>query len=300
MKQDIRPEFFIAGGPKCGTTALSEYLRGHPAVFMSTPKEPHYFCDDFDYYYAPGRRTLDHYLRLYDDAGDEHLAVGEASVWYLYSTDAVPNIENTYPDSRYIVCLRNPVEMAYSLHNQMLVNGNESVTDFEEAWRLSGERLAGRNLSRFSREPSHLAYHKVCSLGAQYERLLSRVDGSRVIPILMEDVKADARSQYLRVVEFLGLDDDGRFDFPVFNPAKERRSVLLRKIVMAIGDAKRTLGIQSGFGLLNKIDRTNLRYRQRPPLPADIRQQLQQYFREDVAKLGQLLGRDLVRLWEFT
>jgi hypothetical protein len=290
------PNFFIIGAPKCGTTSLAAWLREHPQVFMPDRKELHFFNTD---HLSNTSSEQAQYESLFAPAGEEHIAVGEASVWYLYSTDAVPNIENTYPDSRYIVCLRNPVEMAYSLHNQMLVNGNESVTDFEEAWMLSGERLAGRNLSRFSREPSHLAYHKVCSLGAQYERLLSRVDGSRVIPILMEDVKADARSQYLRVVEFLGLDDDGRFDFPVFNPAKERRSVLLRKIVMAIGDAKRTLGIQSGFGLLNKIDRTNLRYRQRPPLPGDIRQQLQQYFKEDVAKLGQLLGRDLVRLWEF-
>ncbi len=264
---------------------------------MPERKELHFFNTDHLSNMSPAQAQ---YESLFAPAGEEHIAVGEASVWYLYSTDAVPNIENIFPHSRYIVCLRNPVEMAYSLHNQMLVNGNESVTDFEQAWRLSGERLDGKSLPRFSREPSHLAYHKVCSLGAQYERLLSRVDGSRVLPILMEDVKADARSQYLRAVEFLGLDDDGRFDFPVFNPAKVRRSMLLRKVVMTVGGVKRSLGIYSGFGLLNKIDRRNLRYRQRPPLPGDVRQHLQQFFRDDVVKLGQLLGRDLVSLWGFT
>jgi hypothetical protein len=291
------PNFFILGAPKCGTTSLAGWLREHPQVFMPEWKEPHFFNTDHQPKMSPPKA---HYDSLFTPAGEEHIAVGEASVWYLYSTDAVPNIENTYPESRYIVCFRNPVEMAYSLHNQMLVSGEESVRDFEEAWRLSGERLAGRNVPRFSREPSHLAYHKVCSLGAQYERLLSLVGVDRVLPVIMEDVKADARGQYLRVIEFLGLDDDGRSDFPVLNRAKERRSVLLRKLVMTAGDVKRSLGIYSGFGLLNKIDRTNVRDRQRPPLPGEIRQQLQQYFRDDVARLGQLLGRDLVNLWEFT
>jgi hypothetical protein len=35
-----KPNFFIVGAPKCGTTALSEYLRSHPDVFFSSPKEP--------------------------------------------------------------------------------------------------------------------------------------------------------------------------------------------------------------------------------------------------------------------
>ena len=290
------PNFFIIGAPKCGTTSLAAWLGEHPQVFMPERKELHFFNTDHQSNMSSEKA---HYETLFTPAGEEHIAVGEASVWYLYSTVAVPNIENTYPGSRHIVCLRNPVEMAYSLHNQMLVNGNESVTDFKEAWKLSGERLAGRRLPRFGREPSHLAYDKVCSLGAQYERLLSRVDVNRVLPVIMEDVKADARGQYLRVIEFLGLNDDGRVDFPVFNRAKERRSVLLRKMVIMVGDVKRSLGIQSGLGLLNRIDRTNVRYRKRPPLPDDIRQELQEYFRDDVAKLGRLLGRDLIELWGF-
>jgi len=39
-----KPNFFIVGAPRCGTTALSEYLRGHPNVFMCHPKEPFYFA----------------------------------------------------------------------------------------------------------------------------------------------------------------------------------------------------------------------------------------------------------------
>jgi len=59
------PNFFIVGAPKCGTTALSEYLRSHPNVFMSFPKEPHYFAEDMvSYRYCT---TLPEYLKIFDE-----------------------------------------------------------------------------------------------------------------------------------------------------------------------------------------------------------------------------------------
>ena len=40
------PNFFIVGAPKCGTTAMNDYLNRHPDIFMAT-KELHYFGSDF-------------------------------------------------------------------------------------------------------------------------------------------------------------------------------------------------------------------------------------------------------------
>ena len=39
MSEIVRPNFFVIGGSKCGTTALCELLANHPDVFISTPKE---------------------------------------------------------------------------------------------------------------------------------------------------------------------------------------------------------------------------------------------------------------------
>ena len=38
----IKPNLFIVGFAKCGTTALHEYLSTHPNVHPSFPKEPHF------------------------------------------------------------------------------------------------------------------------------------------------------------------------------------------------------------------------------------------------------------------
>ena len=86
-----RPNFFIIGAPKCGTTALYEYLRTHPRVFMPQIKEPHYFAADFPTYRTI--HTEPEYLRLFSPARPEQTAVGEASVFYLFSQVAVRNLE---------------------------------------------------------------------------------------------------------------------------------------------------------------------------------------------------------------
>ena len=40
------PDFYIVGAFKCGTTAMYDYLRPHPQVFMPFHKEPLYFGED--------------------------------------------------------------------------------------------------------------------------------------------------------------------------------------------------------------------------------------------------------------
>ena len=72
-----KPNFFIVGAPKCGTTALSEYLREHPQVFMSRPKEPHHFATDMPRYRFTKNEA--DYLDLFSGADDSHTAIGEAS-----------------------------------------------------------------------------------------------------------------------------------------------------------------------------------------------------------------------------
>jgi hypothetical protein len=40
------PDFFIAGAPKAGTTALHAALARHPSLYMSAVKEPKFFLTD--------------------------------------------------------------------------------------------------------------------------------------------------------------------------------------------------------------------------------------------------------------
>ena len=107
------PNFFIIGAPKSGTTALGVYLGEHPDIFMCDPKEPQYFT--FDLPGHRGVRTWEEYQALFPDQDRNVHAVGEASVWYLYSKVAVQEIATYRPDARLIVLLRRPDEMFLKL-----------------------------------------------------------------------------------------------------------------------------------------------------------------------------------------
>lgn len=131
-----RPNFFIVGAPKCGTTSLYEYLRSHPQVFMPEKKEPEHFSDDLDWRNVMLRHRVadrDDYLSLFDPAPAHAAAVGEASTWYLFSEAAAGAIHDFNPEARIIIMLRDPVKMMYSLHGQFLKDCNEVIEDFAQA-----------------------------------------------------------------------------------------------------------------------------------------------------------------------
>ena len=259
-------------------------------------KEPHFFCSDFNVALIPNQAE---YYRLFRKAGDQHIAIGEASTSYLYSQVAVPRIEQELPGSKYIVMVRNPVEMAVSLHEEFLFLGAEHIRDFETAWRLSPERRAGRMVNRWCSEPRWLDYQSVCRLGEQLERLFSVVPRERVLVLVLDDLKENPRREYLKVLDFLGVSDDGRQEFPVKNPAKERRwpglYIGIRLIGRASRKMKQLLGIPTnrGTGILKAMSNINVRYRPRPPLSMQLRKELIEYFRADVEKLSRLIDRDL-------
>lgn len=287
-----KPNFFIIGAPKSGTTALASYLAKHPNVFMAVPKEPHHYASDlatnFEY------KNKDKYLSLFEQARPCHYAVGEASPMYLYSKEAVANILAEISDAKFIAMLRNPVEMAAALHDQMVFNGRETEKDFKKAWALQDARRNGNHLPLFCEEPKVLLYRDVCSIGEQYERASRIIPKSNLLPIIFDDFKKNTRAVWIEVLTFLGVQDDGRVDFPVVNAAKTRRSFLLRRIYDAYSKARTVIGFAGfGTGLFQTIDAWNMKYRPRPPLDPAFVSELKSVFSDDIARLENCLGRDL-------
>lgn len=290
----IPPNFFIIGAPKCGTTSLAQYLSGHPNVCISVPKELQYF--DFDLT-KPIQPTLEEYLGYFSKAKPGvHLAVGEASTSHLFSKRAVPEILKFDPEARFIVMLRNPVDLVYSWHSEIFANGTEDVEDFEKAWRLEKDRAQGRHLPPFCIERDRLRYSEIGKLGEQMERLLSTVRREKLLVIIYDDFVTKTPEVYAETLRFLGVPPDGRADFPRINESKTLRWPWIQKYLVLLGTGiwmvKRYFGIGSGSGLLSNLILLNKVFKSRPPLREAFRAELNDFFRVDVEKLGRLLGRD--------
>jgi hypothetical protein len=193
--------------------------------------------------------------------------------------------------------VRNPVDMAPSLHGEMLLSGDENEPDFARAWFLQDKRRQGLCIpASYSWAKRRLLYGEACSLGAQIDHLLKTVSPQRVLILVLDDLKAAPRTEYLRVLEFLGVPDDGRAEFPMKNQGRALRSITLQKALCSVKELKHRLGFKRGFGLWSVTGRAISTGRPRPQLSSAMRRVLAQYFQEDIEKLGKLLGRDF-RCW---
>jgi len=292
----MKPNFFIVGASKAGTTALSEYLRQHPDIFVSYPKEIHYFALDFPRYRYV--ESLDDYIAIF--AAARCRAVGEASVYYIYSSVALQEIHRFNPQARIIVMLRHPVELACAQHSEMLFNCNEDVEDFLEAWNLQEARKQGMHIPPGCRDPKVLFYRDIALLGAQVERLLDIFPREQVLFVWTEDLRMDAGRVYREVLAFLGVPDDGRNRFGQVNVNKRFRYRWLARwsqtppapVVRTARWLRLRMGVNLGW-LLRAVRGWNKVTAERMPLPADAEACLRASFAEDIRKLAALTGRNL-------
>lgn len=295
-----KPNLFIVGAPKCGTTALSHYLHEHPNVFMSTPKEPHYFASDL-----PAYRYTDseeQYLQLFDSASDEHKIVGEASVFYMYSKVAIKKIFAFNPEAKIVVMLRNPVHVVHAMHSQLLYSEDEDEQSMEKAWELSQARKQGKNIPANCRDEKILFYDEIAKLGEQLERLLQVFPKKQVKIILFSDFSKNTQRVYRELLQFLELPDDHRTDFPVINQNKVHRFEKLAlftqrppMFMIKIGKyLKRLLHVRRlGFVyILQFLRNINMVKKPRLPLTEDLRNKIVRAYKDDILKLSGLTGTD--------
>lgn len=288
-----KPNFFIIGAPKCGTSALSEYLRHHPNVFMSMPKEPHYFNTDFSNRFT---NSLDEYESLFRNVGSEKHAVGEASIFYLASRTAVDNIMAYNKYAVFIVMLRNPIDAAYAWHSQVLYNFGECERSFSRAWDLQHDREQGRCLPRGCHEPKVFMYGPLFKYGEQLERVYSRVPRDRVKVIFFDDLARSAVASYKEVLEFLGVPYVDIGALGRVNANRSYRSWAIERLLRVAGAAKRGMGVRRALGIRSRVAAWNTRVAPRVPLTPSMRTQLADYYRADIARLSRLVDRDL-RHW---
>ncbi len=222
-----RPNFFIVGAPKSGTTSLYRYLTQHPDVFMSVPKEPCFLAPDFKSPNYP--QTEAEYLRCFEGYQGE-FRIGEATTTYLYSKLAAREIRRYSPDAKVIAMLRNPIEMVASLHSQRIKEGNENIGRLKEALEAESDRRKGERLPKnFQYPKEYLLYRDFGMYAKQLKRYFFEFGRDNVHVIIFDDFIGDTKKEFDKVCEFLNIPNDFNVDFTIENPGHTPRILLFHR-----------------------------------------------------------------------
>jgi Sulfotransferase family len=285
------PNFIVIGAAKAGTTALYWYLAEHPEVFMSPMKETNYFAYGLD---DEGRllygdpelhrfrvQSQDAYEDLFAHTGDAR-AIGEASPIYLECPQAAARIRHLIPEARIICGLRNPVDRAYSDYLMYL---RSRGLDFDPEQDLKASSVWARPDSHWMR------------ISRYFEPLSRYFDGfprNHIHIFLLDDLNRSPREVVQDVYRFVGVDPAFMFDMTTpHNVGGVPTSMLLERVFTsaAVRAAVDPWIPKRAANWVRQLRTRNLQ--QAPPLPAELRADLSNHFREDLERTSALIGRSL-------
>ncbi len=218
-----KPNLFIVGAARSGTTSLWQYLKVHPEIYMPEDelhKEPSFFSD------IRKDLTLDKYLALFERANESYKWIGEASVAYITDPLSASRIHEFDPSAKIIIMLRNPAERAYSLYNWMVQDGYEYASSFEEALKLEETRLLEKQSTWY--KPNYYWGYLYFRSGLYHDQVKRYLElfKDNVLIITFEDFINDPGSSYRQVCFFLEINAT-HVPFHIHNPSHAVRSAKL-------------------------------------------------------------------------
>lgn len=194
------PNVIHAGFAKCGSTFLQAFLRQHPQVNFRFKAEFFSPLDDCSYVRGP-----DYYAGRFDSSkpgqvvveSDEHLLMP-----LLHPTLAVRSVTNdsidavcerlnqTVPEAKILVVIRNQLDMMVSTYSQYLLGGGT----------LDMERFALEFLQCSLTQRNYFEFHY-----DEILRILYRHFPDRLKIVLAEEMASDTAARLDEICRFMGI-----------------------------------------------------------------------------------------------
>lgn len=265
------PTFVIPGVQKSGTTTLHDLLGHHPRIWVSRPKELHFFDQHRD-------RGLEWYADQFTpQPGD--VAWGESTPLYLYNDRVRTDMARSLPDTRYVVMLREPVSRAYSQYWFARSKGVETLPTFADAVAAEPARLARRR----DRQPAKFSYLDRGHYLRQLRSLEDLVGRERILVHLLEDLTTDPVKAAQQTCSFLGVDPE-----PLETVQPAARNTFADRTLNRAPEGARVTADERAEGVPRDAY---------PPLDPDLEQELRELFRDENRALAEWLDRDLSAWW---
>jgi len=292
------PNFLIVGAAKSGTSSLHNYLNQHPDIFLPSfdfkgkkVKEPRFLIKQIvEQRLHNGVWDYEEYKSLYS-AVDNEIAIGEATVLYLYYYDnAIKNIIHYLnKDVKIIIMLRNPTERAYSAY-QHVSKGIREQKSFEEALSIEENRMQD------DKTITPMIMYK--GMGMYYKMVKAYLDTFKNVHIILyDDFRDNTKIEMMKVYKFLGVENDINVNLNVKHNRggrKWRNSFLkhlfiednfVRIFFKSILPKKIRRHI---YRILSNFSKNNTK-----KINKETQMYLNNYFKDDIFELSKLINKDL-------
>jgi hypothetical protein len=264
-----KPDVFLIGGMKCGTTTLAHQLSLQPSVFVTDPKEPNFFSDEDQY-----ARGMAWYEGLFAEAGEGDLLC-EASTHYTKIPKhplAAERVHAYAPEAKLIYMVRSPV--------------SRSVSHVRHAW---SERECGDDLDAALRQTDE--FWQFSAYDMQLGAWTARYPQAKILVVALERLQTHRDEEFERVLRFLGVEGEWRDEEKAQNQGAERsRRLPLHDLVV---DSPAATALRRA--LIPKGLRTFIRERRQlrqMEISEETRQLLADRVRDDTGRFGQRFGID--------
>jgi hypothetical protein len=305
-----KPNLFIVGHPRTGTSALHDALDQHPDIFMSIPKEPVYFAKDLhaesDLFHKKPKffhfRSENQYLKIFKQWAHEKIA-GESTAVYLYSKMAAKEIYTFNSEAKIIMVFREPVNWLGSYHAKAIQIIGENQPEFKDAIILENERKKGNYLSEKVMAPSMLYYSDFIRYYKQIQRYTNLFDKAKIKIVIYDDFKNDNSKIYKEILEFLEVDSHFSPRFKKVNISRTNAKwPIVHQILQYPYLIKFAIKLLPR-GLFSKLSMTYwesfFENEKTTKIDADFRIELMKKFKPEVQLFSDFLNRNLIELWGY-
>lgn len=290
------PNTFLIGAQKAATTSLYNWLSQHPEICAPMTVKDYAFFTRDDFF----NKGLESLSQFYKEDFNGQKIVLQGSVHYIYFEKALERIQNYSPNAKFLLILRNPVERAISAY-EYAVKFNYETLPIDQAFEAEDKRQADDDI----RIRSELTYKTHGLYSKQIKTFLKYFSEEQLKVILYEDIANQPERVVKNTFDFLNVDDSFKPNLESMNRTGKVKNKTFQKLAFGNSKLRNFITRKLMPLFLSQRAKDKLRWKMihmntknvgqdyLSALDPQFRQELYNFFREDIEALEQYLSRDL-------
>lgn len=286
-----RPNLFVLGFQKCGTTLLTDLLGSHGAVFIPSIKETYFFIDDKQY----GQGYSWYVDQYFSPADERHKWAGEGTPFYACDRAAMERLcaDTDAKAAKFVLVMRDPVRRAYSAYWHIKRLGYEDMS-FEDALAAEPDRI--RQTDKSGTRWWRHAYKTVSRYGSHLAMLQEFIPPENLLILIDHDLR-DPAALRRQLADFLAIDREQFGDVAESNMASIPRYRWIQDVIVGQNPLKslirRLVPRERRSRFARSILKANSVEANYPPIDPGTAAQLRAALVPEINRAAQLSGRDL-------